>query len=160
MYYDKETITPHEKKACELFSSGYNCAQAVFAAFSDLTGISEKDSAMMISAFGGGMSGQRRICGTVSAMLMVAGCLTGYSEADDYDGKVKLYKNGAALAKEFESLFSTQICSELLRGIKLSPTPSVRDAEYYKVRPCVKFCAAAANILDNWLVKEMNYDIR
>ena len=160
MYYNKEKITPHEKKACELFLSGYNCAQAVFAAFSDLTGISEKDSARMISAFGGGMSGQRRTCGTVSAMLMVAGCLTGYSEASDYDGKVELYKNGKALAEEFESLLSSQICSELLRGMKLSSTPAVRDVEYYKARPCVKFCAVAANILDNWLIKEFGYDIR
>ena len=29
-------------------------------------------------------------------MLMVAGCLAGYSEASDYDGKVELYKAGAA----------------------------------------------------------------
>ena len=101
MYYDKDNVTPHEKKACELFLSGYNCAQAVFAAFSDITGISEKDSARMISAFGGGMSGQRRTCGTVSAMLMVAGCLAGYSEASDYDGKVELYKNGKMLCEEF-----------------------------------------------------------
>ena len=160
MYYDKETVTPHEKKACELFTSGYNCAQAVFAAFSDLTGISEKDSARMISAFGGGMSGQRRTCGTVSAMLMVAGCLTGYGEASDYDGKVELYKNGKALCEEFESLLSSQICSELLSGMKLSSTPAVRTPEYYKARPCVKFCAVAANILDNWLAKDLGYDIR
>jgi hypothetical protein len=44
--------------------------------------------------------------------------------------------------------------------MKLSSTPAVRDVEYYKARPCVKFCAVAANILDNWLMKDMGYDIR
>ncbi len=151
MYYDKNTITPHEKKASELFLEGYNCAQSVFAAFSDITGISVSDSARIASAFGGGMCGQRLTCGSVSAMLMVLSCLKGYGEAGDYDGKVALYRDGKVLVEEFETLFSTQVCSELLRGMKLSSTPSVRTEEYYKTRPCVKFCAVAANILDNYL---------
>ena len=151
MYYDKNTVTPHEKKAAELFLSGYNCAQSVFAAFSDLTGVSVSDSARMVSAFGGGMCGKRMTCGSVSGMLTVLSCLTGYSEGEDHEGKVALYRDGKALIDEFESLLGSVICSELLQGMKLSATPSVRTEEYYKARPCVKFCAVAANILDNYL---------
>lgn len=156
MYYNKSQITTHEKKAEELFLSGYNCAQSVFAAFSDLTGISVEDSARIASAFGGGMSGKRSVCGTVTGMMLVLGNLKGYSDGDDREGKVALYADGKALLDEFEEIFGTLICRELLVGRKLSPTPAVRTEEYYASRPCASYCAVAANILDNYLASAEN----
>lgn len=151
MFYDRSTITPHEKRAEELFLAGYNCAQSVFAAFSDLTGISVEDSARLAGAFGGGMCGRRNTCGAVSGMLMALSALKGYSAPEDREGKVKLYADGKALADEFEKIFGTTICIELLKGRKLSPVPSVRTEEYYASRPCASYCAVAANLLDNFL---------
>ena len=62
----------HSMKAAELFLQGYNCAQAITVAFSDVTGLSEPFSAKMASSFGGGMGRMREVCGAVSGMLMVA----------------------------------------------------------------------------------------
>ena len=69
----------HGMKAAELFLGGYNCAQSVVVAFSDLTGLDESFSAKMASSFGGGMGRMREVCGAVSGMLMVAGILYGWS---------------------------------------------------------------------------------
>jgi len=151
MYYDKTKVTPHEKIAEELFLSGYNCAQSVFAAFSDLTGISVEDSARLASSFGGGMCGLRSTCGSVSGMLMALGAVKGYSNPTDHDGKTAQYKVGKALTEEFAELLGSVTCRELLAGLKLSSAPSVRTEEYYRSRPCAKFCAVAAHLLDNYL---------
>ena len=85
--YNNEITTPHEKKAIELFEEGYNCAQAVFLAFSDLTGYSKEDALRISSSFGGGMGGMREVCGSVSGMFMVCGVLYGYGSVDNIEEK-------------------------------------------------------------------------
>lgn len=151
MYYSKNKVSYHEKIAFELFLSGYNCAQSTFAAFSDMTGLSLEESVRLASAFGGGMCGRRDTCGSVTGMLLALSQLRGYVNADDRNGKVEIYEVGKALVDEFEDLLGTVVCRELLAGIKLSATPSVRTEEYYATRPCARFVAAAANILDGYL---------
>ena len=47
----------HGMKAAELFVGGYNCAQSGAVSFCDVTGLDEKTTARMVSAFGGGMGG-------------------------------------------------------------------------------------------------------
>ena len=83
----------HEMKAAQLFSDGYNCAQAVAAAFSDVTGLDEKRSARMASSFGGGMGRMREVCGAVSGMLMVLGLLYGYDDPGD-NGRKRRSRTG------------------------------------------------------------------
>ena len=49
------------EKAVELFKSGYNCSQSVFAAYADLFGL-ERETALKVSAgLGGGCGRQREI---------------------------------------------------------------------------------------------------
>ena len=78
-------------KAAELFVEGYNCAQAIAVAFSDVTGLDEDFSARMASSFGGGMGRMREVCGAVSGMLMVAGLLYGYDTPGDDVSKKAQY---------------------------------------------------------------------
>ena len=73
----------HGIKAAELFLSGYNCAQAVAAAFSEELGLTESQAARMVSAFGGGMGRLREVCGAVSGMLFVLSSLYGYDTPGD-----------------------------------------------------------------------------
>ena len=56
----------HAERARQLFFEGYNCAQAVLCAFSDVTGFDTETSARMASSFGGGMGRLRQTCGAVS----------------------------------------------------------------------------------------------
>ena len=73
----------HAEKAAELFIEGYNCAQAVFGAFCDVTGFDEKTAMKISSSFGGGMGRLREVCGACTGAFMVAGILFGYDDPKD-----------------------------------------------------------------------------
>lgn len=146
-------MTDHSKLAGELFEEGYNCAQAVFCAFSDLTGINVEDGARLASPFGGGMGRMREVCGAVSGMFMVLGTLYGYGDQKAKEEKVELYKNVQALAEEFKGLHGSIICRELL-GEKKGETghvPADRTPEYYSARPCTRVCMDCAALLDKFI---------
>ncbi|MEG1741361.1 MAG: C-GCAxxG-C-C family protein, partial [Acetivibrio sp.] len=103
-----------EKKAKELFHEGYNCAQAVFLAFSDLYDIDEETAIKLSSSFGGGMGRLREVCGAVSGMFMVAGTLYGYSDPKASTEKQEHYKRIQELAKKFQEENGSIVCRELL----------------------------------------------
>ena len=63
----------HEEKAHELFKQGYNCAQSVFAAFCDVTGIDFETAIKLTSGFGAGMGGMRDTCGAVTGNISAQG---------------------------------------------------------------------------------------
>ena len=143
----------HGMKAAELFLKGYNCAQAVFMAFSDLTGISETDSARLASSFGGGMGRMREVCGAVSGMLMAAGVLYGYTDPKDDEQKMAHYALVQKLAGEFREDAGSIICRELLDNPPADPKPSPRTADYYAERPCARFVLLAGRILDAYIAQ-------
>lgn len=140
----------HSTYAAELFVNGYNCAQAVAVAFSDVTGLDAKTSAKLISSFGGGMGRMREVCGAVSGMLFVAGALYGYDTPDDTAKKAH-YARVQALAGKFREQAGSIVCRELLQNPPSDPNPTPRTAEFYKVRPCARFVVLAAQILDQYI---------
>lgn len=141
------------EKARELFKKGYNCAQAVLIAFSDVTGYDEKTSAMIASGFGGGMGRMREVCGAVSGMFIVYNILNGYSDPADNEGKMKNYADIQKLASAFRDENGSIICKELLGLSKPEGTyiPEKRTEEYYKKRPCGDIVKSAADILEEFL---------
>lgn len=145
----------HADKACQLFTEGKNCAQSVFAAFCDVTGMDEALALRLSSSFGAGMGRMREVCGAVSAMFMVAGILYGLGETYDDAQKKEHYARIQALAAEFKAAHDTIICRDLLAGLAVTsdPTPEKRTAEYYKVRPCIRFVRTAAEILDRYIAE-------
>ena len=100
----------HGMYAAELFLKGYNCAQAIVVAFSDLTGLSPEFSAKMASSFGGGMGRMREVCGAVSGMLMVAGILYGYDQPEDGLVKKEHYALVQELAGQFREAVGSIVC--------------------------------------------------
>ncbi|MBQ7821764.1 MAG: C_GCAxxG_C_C family protein [Clostridia bacterium] len=143
----------HAERARELFEAGYNCSQAVFGAFTDLTGY-DLDSAMRLSSsFGGGMGRMREVCGAVSGMFMVLGVLYGYSDPCAKEEKTEHYKNVQRLAEEFKEIYGSVICRELLGSKQggLGHVPADRTPEYYNARPCTRICMDCAEILDRFI---------
>jgi len=140
----------HAERASELFVSGYNCAQAVFAAFSDITGMDEKEALKLASSFGGGIGRMREVCGAFSGIAMVAGILYGYDDTNDDKKKAEHYALIQRMGKEFKDEFGTVVCRELLISLKKdsSPVPDKRTEQYYKERPCARFVRKAAEIMD------------
>ena len=48
------------------FKEGYNCSQAVFAAFSKEVGLPRQTALQLASGFGGGIGRMREVCGAFS----------------------------------------------------------------------------------------------
>lgn len=143
----------HSITAGELFLGGCNCAQAVFLAFSDVTGIDRKVAAKLSSPFGGGMGRMREVCGAVSGMLMVLGVLYGYDEQDGDPKKKQLYKDVQALAGKFREECGSIICREILKNPACDPNPTPRTAEFYAQRPCARMVMTAARLLDEFIAE-------
>ena len=143
----------HSDYAVDLFVQGYNCAQAVAAAFGDLTGLDEKTAARMASCFGGGMGRMREVCGAVSGMLMVAGILYGYDDPKATTEKRELYAQVQAMAGQFREELGSIVCRDLLKNPPSDPNPTPRTAEFYKNRPCARMVETAARIMDEFIEK-------
>jgi len=139
--------------AYENFLKGYNCTQAVAAAFADELGLDEKTAARISCGFGGGMGRLREVCGTFSGVVMVMSWLYGYSEPKNIAAKTALYEKIRALAAKFRKDNGSIVCRELLGLEKAedSAVPEPRTAEYYKKRPCPELCRYAANLLEEFI---------
>lgn len=141
----------HAERAVELFYQGYNCAQSVTVAFSDVTGLSEEFSARLSSSFGGGMGRMREVCGAVSGMLTVLGLVYGYSTPGDDGVKRAHYHNVQLLAGQFREQIGSIVCREILKNPPSDPNPTPRTEEFYKSRPCARMIATAAKLLDDFI---------
>ena len=143
----------HKYLAADLFLEGYNCAQAVAVAFTDLTGMDKKEAAKLASPFGGGMGRLREVCGAVSGMFMVLGYLYGYDNSDADVQKKELYHQVQELAEQFKAMNGSIICRELLDNPSTDPNPSPRTAEYYAKRPCARMVMTAAELMDQFIAE-------
>ena len=145
----------HAAEAKRLFLMGYNCAQAVFCAFCDETGLEIGAAAKLSSSFGGGMGRLREVCGTVSGALLALGMLCGYSDPADPEAKAKHYRLVQEYARRFREKNGTIICRELLKDVPVTPgdTPEPRTPEFYARRPCLRLAGEAAAILDEMLAE-------
>ena len=145
----------HEEKAFALFLSGYNCAQSVFAAFTDTTGIEESLSLKLAASFGGGMGKLREVCGAVSGMFMVLGSVYGYDSLEA-GLREQHYARVQLLAKAFREEHQCLICRQLLAQQKnagISPAvPRMDD-------PCGQYIKTAARLLDEYIKQHPRSDI-
>ena len=141
----------HVERAVELFVEGYNCAQAVAMAFSDVTGLDEKTSAKMISSFGGGMGRLREVCGAVSGMLLAAGLLYGYDDPKATTEKRELYAQVQAMAGQFREELGSIVCRDLLKNPPSDPNPTPRTEGFYLTRPCDRMVYTAARLVEEFI---------
>lgn len=145
------TINIHERKekAVAYFEEGYNCAQAVFLAYSDIYEIEPELAKKLSAPFGGGMGRMREVCGACSGMFMLMGMQFPSTNPADKDAKSANYAAVQRTAAAFKAKFDTIICADLLdiKRQPQTPVPSDRNAEYYAKRPCARFVAEAAEIV-------------
>ena len=125
----------HQEKAHELFKQGYNCAQSVFAAFCDVTGIDFETAIKLTSGFGAGMGGMRDTCGAVTTE------------------KAAQYATIRKLAEQFREENQSLMCRDLLAFCKKAQQPMERTDAYYAERPCTRLVMDAARLLDNLIAE-------
>ena len=120
----------HEEKAQALFLEGCNCAQAVFAAFCDVTGFSRQEAMRLASSFGGGVGRMREICGALSGAFLAMGWLYGYEEPGDDGEKAAHYARVQGLAAAFRERHGAIQCRELLNHPDTGATPTPRTETF------------------------------
>lgn len=146
------------ERAVELFKSGFNCSQAVFAAFADEFGMDEETALKVSAGLGGGVGRSREVCGAVCGASMLVGFKHGAIKGDDSESKMKCYAVVQEIIAEFKKEYPTIVCRELLslgEGNFTDPQPEARTAQYYKKRPCVQIVEDAARAVEKVLFKEM-----
>ena len=138
------------EKAKELFLKGFNCCQAVFAAFADKYDIPEEKALRLSGAFGAGFGGLREVCGAVSGITLVCGLECGATTGDQ-KAKKACYLKEQELLEKFKKIHGTIICKERLKigNTKEFPMASERTKEYYATRPCLKVIMDAAQIIED-----------
>ena len=149
----------HAECAARLFREGCNCAQSVFLAYMDMTGM-DRDTAIRVSAsFGGGMGRLREVCGGVSGAIMALGMICAPLDPADQDAKAEHYRRVQEVARRFREKNGTIICRELL-GDKAGSghVPEARTEEYYKMRPCERMVYDGAAALEE-VLKELGYNV-
>ena len=101
------------EKALKNHEKGYNCAQAVLCAFSDVTGFSEDELFRISEGFGFGM-GRQDVCGAVSAMTFLAGLKnSGGIELLPETNKKKSYEMSKEMIDEFENKNKSVLCADI-----------------------------------------------
>lgn len=146
------------KEAVNNFESGYNCAQSVFLAYHDILELDMETAKKMSVSFGGGVGRMREVCGTVSAMAMLAGFKYPVHDPQDQDARTLNYGMVQKMAEKFKEKHDSIICRELLppdEASSTNPAPSLRTAQYYGTRPCGKYVAEAARIAGMMLKGEL-----
>ena len=102
------TLQDRLTKAKSYRTQGYNCAQCVLVAFSDLTSMGDAEALRTAIGLGGGC-GCGEICGVLSAMALVRGMLTSGAPSD----KGAVYADMRKLRDEFAASFGSSVCREL-----------------------------------------------
>ena len=113
--------------ANEYHKKGFNCAQSVLAAFSDLTGLTEEQSFAITGGFGGGV-GTGELCGAICGAVMTLGLLTPVDPGDPVGSKKRTQMRGKELQKRFSEKFGALRCRELLKN-KFTPDDTTPAAK-------------------------------
>lgn len=142
------------EKGKALFKSGFNCAQSVFMAFSDIYGIEPELAARLSSSFGGGIGRMRLTCGAACGLFMLAGLENGTSDPANRTAKSENYRLVQDFAAEFiryNGKLECQMAPKPEGERPNSPVAEERTAEYYKVRPCALIVENACRIFADYL---------
>ena len=89
------------EKASALFEEGFNCAQAVVAAYATEYGFTREQCLKMSASFGGGIGRMRETCGAACGLFLLAGLETGATEGRDTTSKMNNYATVKKLAERF-----------------------------------------------------------
>ncbi len=120
--------------AYENHKKGYNCCQSVVCAYSELLGMDETSAFRASEGYGLGISGMFETCGSVCAMIFLAGLKNSDANLAAPASKKATFALGKEMADKFKEMNSSILCREL-RG-----TDGVTD-RLRACRGCVVDCA-------------------
>ena len=138
--------------AVSVFEDGFNCAQAVVAAFAEQTGLAEHAAYRIACGFGAGMGRRQKTCGAVTGGIMAIGSMYGKDAGRTDIDKEKTYQLVTDFMHEFEERHGTTECRDLL-GCDLATEEGKRHFEESNLHStvCVECVKDSVTILDRLL---------
>ncbi len=137
------------ERAKELFLSGFNCAQSLFIAFSDIFGMQDDNAKRIAAGLGGGIGRMRETCGVITSGSLILSLVYGPVKGEDQNAKAETYEKVREYYTRMKEKEKTLVCRELL-GLdraEESFVPEARTAQYYAQRPCLRLIGESAEIL-------------
>lgn len=126
----------------EKHKKGYNCAQAVACAYSDLFGVEEREAFRATECFGRGMA-MMGPCGAVSAMAYLVGLKVSDGDLENPKTKLDCYNTLTPMQEAFLKKNSTLEC-KMLKGLETGQP----------LRSCLGCMQDAAEIIEEYLLQE------
>lgn len=120
--------------AAQKHKEGYNCCQAVVCTYCDLLGMDEVTAFRASEGFGLGVSGTFATCGSVCAMVMLAGLKNSDANLAKPGSKFATFDLGKQMMARFAEWNTSHVCKDL-RGSD-GKTDRLRSC-----RGCVIDCA-------------------
>jgi C_GCAxxG_C_C family probable redox protein len=137
------------ERAVALFKEGFNCSQAVLAAYGKQFELKQKLALRVAGAFGGGMGRMGETCGAVTGAIMVVGLKFGSTTAGDLKAREKAYAVVREFIHRFKGRNVSVLCRDLLDCDISTPEGMKRAKEEGIIKQsCPKFVKDAAEILD------------
>ncbi len=102
------------ENARDMFTSGFNCSQAVLTSFAGDFGMDEASAKRVAAAFGGGMGHMGKTCGAVTGAIMVLGLRYGMTANDGTQSNNTAYDKVQEFAKKFRANNGSITCLKLL----------------------------------------------
>lgn len=140
------------EKAVALFEQGFNCAQAVAAAFAEDFGMDPELMLKLMLPLGGGVGRQREVCGEVLGMTVALG-LAEDTAVPGHEAKKECYEHVRKLCDDFKKENGSIICRELLGVSESGGNSETATGEHIQKKPCKELVGCAAGILERYLKK-------
>lgn len=150
-------MTIHQERALSLFESGCQCAQSVFVALCDETGLEQEMALALSASFGGGIGRMRETCGALCGLLMALGTTFGRYDLGDGTAKDRHYRLVQYASARFKQQNGSVFCYQLLDIPHAAqiPVSAPRTEQFYHERPCIQAVLTAVDIFDE-LMQEHN----
>ena len=130
------------QKAIEGHKKGYNCAQSVACAFSDVVGVDEQMIFRAAEGYGLGMGDMQCTCGAVTGAVMVCGLKNSSGNLEKPNSKAATTGMARQITKAFRDQNGSVICKEL-KGVDTGKV----------LRSCDDCIADAVRLVEEIVVK-------
>lgn len=146
-----DNMMTHIEKAKDLFGRKFHCSQAVFAAFAEELGITEKQALKIGACLGSGMR-KGEVCGACTGALLALGLRFGQADEEDIESRLKTNEVTDRFLAEFKKENGSYMCKELL-GCDLSTEEGIKAALKKKLFTefCPKMVESATKIAEDIL---------
>lgn len=142
-------------QAADLFSRGFNCAQAVLGAFCEKYGLNSTQAMKLAGGMGAGFC-TGELCGAAAGATLVIGLRDGCLEADDPQAKRRCNDGVCAFLSRFRELNGHIVCRDILGfepNMRLAEDESsARAMELARGTVCMEMVMSSVEILE-----EMGY---